>query len=102
MLHMAGSHFGIGTGTGKTPDLIRHACKLITLRELAPKGAASGGVPASALWRPSELKTRDQTIKFAPANAKALGRASTGLYTGDPAIDQILLKYRRPPRIRSV
>jgi hypothetical protein len=91
-----------GTGTGKTPDLISHACKLITLRELAPKGAPSVGVPASELWRVTEMKTRDQTIKFSGPNARTLGKAGVGLFTGDPEIDQILLRYRREPRLRSV
>lgn len=91
-----------GTASGKTPDLIRHACKLLAIRNLPLKGAAVTGVPSSMLWRVSEMKTRDQTIKFTAANAANLGRASMGLYTGDPEIDQILLRYRRTGRIRAV
>lgn len=91
-----------GTASGKTPDLIRHVCKLIAIRNLAPKGAPVTGVPSSAFWRVSEMKTRDQTIKFSGASASSLGRASVGLYTGDPEIDQILLRYRRTPKIRAV
>jgi hypothetical protein len=93
-----------GTGSGKTPDMIRHVCKLLTLRELEPKGNAltGGGLPASQAYRITELRTRDQSIRYGAVSKNTLGRAGVGLFTGDPQIDQILLRYRRTPKLRSV
>lgn len=91
-----------GTASGKTPDLIRRACVLLVLRLLPQRGAPTPTVPSSSAWRVSELRTRDQTIKFAAPSAATLGRAGVGIYTGDPEIDQILLRYRRAPMLRAV
>lgn len=90
-----------GTGSGMTPDLIRRACVLLTVREL-PALASADRDDMRNRWRISELKTRDQTIKYGSTSRSDLGPAGVGIYTGDPEIDQILLRYRRPPKLRAV
>ena len=50
--------------------------------------------------RITEMKTRDQSVKL--ANPADLGVAGPGPFTGDRRIDEILMMYRAPPRLRSV
>lgn len=89
-----------GTSTGKTPDLICEATKLIVMRELTPKYGAAGNDPVFSSANIVEEKTRDQSVKF--ANPTNLGAQSPGPFFGDRRIDSILMRYRLPPRVRSV
>lgn len=91
-----------GTAQGKTPDLICHVCKLMAIRQLPGMADTTGREDAALGWRVTEHKTRDQAIKFAAPDATKQGRAAVGLYTGDPEIDQVLLMYRRPPKLRAI
>lgn len=78
-----------GTPFGGTPFAIRRAAMQLALRVL-PKVADADGSTASA-WRLIEERTRDQSYRLA---------APLGLgvvFTGDPEIDQVLARYRRPP-----
>lgn len=89
-----------GSPYGSVPPLICEATKMLVMRELAPKYTAG---PLDDWWMSHaivEMKTRDQTIKF--ASPSTLGPAGPGLYTGDRRIDNILMQYRLPPRMRSV
>jgi len=79
-----------GSPLGKTPDLIRHAAKLITLREIPTLTESGCRADARDGWRVTEERTRDQTVKYG-------SQAKWGQWIGDPEIDQILVMFMRPP-----
>lgn len=91
-----------GTATGKVPELIRYVAKLMTIRYLARMADISGSADYRESWRVTEIKTRDQTVKWAAPSGSALGRRGVGRFTGDPEIDTILMGFRRPPTMRAV
>lgn len=91
-----------GTASGSTPALIQHACKLLTMRNLPGMADVATREDAAMAWRVIEHKTRDQSIKYSPADITKQGRAAAGLYTGNPEIDMILLRYRKTPKMRSI
>lgn len=77
-----------GTPEGRTPLEIRRACMLFVLRLLHPlAGAAS--TDARNRWRIIEERTRDQSYRLD-------GVKEVGPFTGDPELDSILARYRRP------
>jgi hypothetical protein len=77
-----------GTAEGRTPLEIRRVCILLVLRGIDPlAGAASSD--ARNRWRLVEERTRDQSYRMAEL------RVGNPL-TGDPEIDAILARYRRP------
>lgn len=84
-----------GSPTGRTPLLITRACVLLTLRMLAP-ASDPDAVDARNAWRLLELRTRDQTIKWADPS-RIGGGQGVGVFTGDPEIDNILLLFCAPP-----
>jgi len=51
--------------------------------------------------RTTKLRTRDQEINYSAPTAANMGRQGVGMFTGDPAIDNILMQYRRPIHIGS-
>jgi hypothetical protein len=77
-----------GSETGGVPLEIRRACMLLVLRAIYPL-AGQDSADARNRWRILEEKTRDQSYRLE-------GLKSPGLLTGDPEIDDILLRYRRP------
>ncbi len=77
-----------GTALGRTPLEIRRACMLLVLRLLPRLGDVDAVEDARNRWRLLAEKTRDQSYRLAP------GRE--GELTGDVAIDDILVRYRRP------
>lgn len=81
-----------GSPTGKTPRLINHVCKLLCVRELPKLGNVESRDESMLRGRVTSLRTRDQQITF---NAT---KAGVG-WTGDPAIDTIIARYRRPPSL---
>lgn len=83
-----------GSPTGRTPLLITRACVLMVLRQL-PLATDPDAADALNAWRLTELRTRDQTIKW--ANPADLGARGAGPFTGDPEIDGILLQFVAPP-----
>ncbi len=89
-----------GTSTGKTPDLIGKACKLITIQSIAPFGDLEASQEAASAGNIRRLKTRDQEIEY--QNVKGVGELSVGPFTGDFRIDNILLMYMRPMDIATV
>jgi hypothetical protein len=91
-----------GTSNGKTPDLIRHACKLLCVRNLPPMSQSDEREDLKNAWRVTSHKTRDQSVSWGAPGKSSTGRASVGIFTGDPEIDTILLRYRRQPMMRSV
>jgi hypothetical protein len=77
-----------GTFMGRTPFAIRRATMLLVLRNLSLLG--SGDSSTKSQWRILEERTRDQSYRLAPL-------ASIGvILTGDPEIDLLLARYRRP------
>jgi hypothetical protein len=77
-----------GTPERRTPPSIRRACILLVLRWLHPL-AGDGGFDARNRWRIIEERTRDQSYKLdRPGSSRGP--------TGDPELDAILLRYRRP------
>lgn len=77
-----------GTPEGRTPLEIRRACMLFVLRLLHPL-AGSASTDARNRWRIIEERTRDQSYRLD-------GVRETGPFTGDPELDSILARYRRP------
>lgn len=83
-----------GSTTGRTPREIRRVCMLLVLRWLP---ALHGGDAEDARhgWRVTSMRTRDQSVTFArPGPA--------GPWTGDPEIDRVLRRYRRPMGLGAV
>jgi len=89
-----------GSATGVTPALIENACKRLVIRGLTPLYDADPTDLASSAHRITELRTRDQWIRYGDPNR--LGLAAPGPFTGDREIDNILLMFRRPPLVRAV
>jgi len=88
-----------GSPTGQTPGPIATACALMVIRNLAGP-LSSDAFDAANAWRVTELKTRDQSIKW--ADPSRLGSRGIGAFTGDPQIDTILMAYVRPPQLGAV
>jgi len=89
-----------GSVNGATPLLIEEACKMMVMRMLEPLYAADPTSDALVGHRVVEMKTRDQTVKLASPEKSYL--PGSWPYTGDQRIDQILMSFRAPPRLRSV
>lgn len=89
-----------GTPFGKVPDLVREAVMRIAMTKLAPLWAATGGGSGIGISGPIQSeKTMDQSVSYANLAASGSG-AYVGAYTGDPAVDQLILTFKRPPLIR--
>jgi len=79
-----------GSPTGRTPDLIRHATKLLVMRELPRLGDIDRREDAQRRWRLTGERTRDQSYTLEALRLH-------GAFTGDPEIDNILVAFVRPP-----
>lgn len=79
-----------GTTEGRVPLAIRRACILLVLRWLTPLADEDTAGDARNRWRIIEERTRDQSYKLDRVQ-------QVGSITGDPEIDDILARYRRPP-----
>lgn len=82
-----------GTPEGRTPLEIRRACMLMAMRWLSP--LAHGDNEARQRWRIIEERTRDQSYKLDT-------RSAAPVLTGDPDIDDILLRYRKPAPLGAI
>jgi len=79
-----------GTPLGRTPLAIRRAAMLLVLRQL-PKLTDADSAAARSTWRLLEERTRDQSYRLA-------ARRDAGVVlTGDPEVDELIARYRRPP-----
>ena len=83
-----------GTATGRTPLLISEATKLLALKNLPKKVKSIKSPVAGTIWK---QQTREQRVESGEPSRMAI----QGAFTGDPAIDQIIAAYRRPPRLGS-
>jgi hypothetical protein len=79
-----------GTPDGRTPLAIRRATMLLVLRWLPGLGAGDASSGARQGWRIIEERTRDQSYRLATPGALGV------VFTGDPEIDLVLARYRRP------
>jgi hypothetical protein len=73
---------------GETPPEIRRVAMLCALRLLPPL-TAEASQDARHHWRVIEERTRDQSYRLGP-------QPGTEPFTGDPEIDRVLRRYRRP------
>ncbi len=81
-----------GSAVGRTPDLIRHVTKLLVLREIPTMTDVTRREEQQQRWRIVSERTRDQGYNLDPLR-------SQGAFTGDPAIDAILVAFQRPPSL---
>jgi len=84
-----------GSPLGRTPLEIRRACMLLVLRTLPMLADADAVADARSQWRIIQEKTRDQSYKLDRLRDAAP-------LTGDPEIDRILLRYRRPSGLGAI
>jgi hypothetical protein len=78
-----------GTVEGRTPAAIRLVTMQLVLRALPVLVDGDAWESARQRWRLLEERTREQSYKFGP-------RTLATFLTGDPEIDAVLLRYRRP------
>ena len=78
-----------GTSEGRTPLEIRRACMMLVMTRLPLLGDADAMDEARNRWRIIEERTRDQSYKLDKPG-------TTVTSSGDPAVDEILLRFRRP------
>jgi hypothetical protein len=84
-----------GTTEGRTPLEIRRACILLVMSRLPLLGDTESVEDARNRWRIVEERTRDQSYKLDKPG-------TTTTLTGDPEVDEILLRYRRPMGLGAV
>lgn len=77
-----------GSPTGRTPSAVRRAAMLIALRNISLLG--TGDSAAKSQWRVLEERTRDQSYRLGALPTIGV------VYTGDPEIDLLLARYRKP------
>jgi len=83
---------------GRTPELIRRACILLVVRDLARLGDREAREEAEARRRIVSEKTRDQAVTY----EKPERGGPAGELTGDVEVDRILALYRRPAKMAAV
>lgn len=84
-----------GTPLGRTPLAIRRACMLLVMRLLPRLGDVDALDDARNRWRILSERTRSQSYTLAPLKRE-------GELTGDPQIDDMLMRYRRPHALGAV
>ncbi len=87
-----------GSPAGGTPPLIRKACTMLVIRNLAPMADADATFEAKNKHRVIREKTREQEYELARGGG-ATGDGRDAPFTGDPEIDTILDSYSRPPYV---
>lgn len=93
---------GVAAATGVTPPLIKHACMLMVLRNLAPLADTDAREESLRAGRVTSLRTRDQSISYAGPGAAGGSTRLLGAFSGDPEIDSIIAAYCRPPALGAV
>jgi hypothetical protein len=91
-----------GSANGKTPDDINLVTIMLASKELPLISDDEGRSEASQSWRVTEYRTRDQDVKLARPSVTTTGPASIGPLSGDPTIDNILRRYKRPAMLRAI
>jgi len=91
-----------GSAFGRTPSLVKEAVMRIAMGKLQPLWVTTGGGANIGVTGPvASERTIDQHVTYGDLADKGTTGAFTGYFTGDPAIDQIISTFRRPPRLRS-
>lgn len=85
-----------GTSEGRTPLAIERAAIALVIRWLPRATQLDEQRQTRMQWRIVEERTRDQSYKLAPMSAAAAVPATC---SGDPEVDEILRRYRRPPML---
>jgi hypothetical protein len=83
-----------GSASGKTPDLIRQVCCELAAREVEQL--------ATCQKMSARNKHRVVQQKFSKASTKLQDDFLRGRFTGNPAIDNILMSFRRTMRVSRV
>jgi hypothetical protein len=91
-----------GTSTGRTPTMLRHLCKLVTIRELEYLSDPEARNEWRNSGRVSKHKTRDQEISMTAQAQSPVSILANGLLTGDPEIDGLIKYFRAPSRMKAV
>jgi len=84
-----------GTPMGRTPLPIRRACIVLVHKNIHPLADVDVAQDRRSAWRVLELRTRDQSVRFAPLSQTA-ARREQQLSTNEPEADDLLDAYRRP------
>jgi hypothetical protein len=79
-----------GSPAGRTPEMIRHATKLLVMRDLPLLASTDQREDAQRRFRLTSERTRDQSYTLEALKLH-------GAFTGDPEIDNILVAFVRPP-----
>ena len=79
-----------GSPAGRTPEMIRHATKLLVMRDLPLLASTDLREDAQRRFRLTSERTRDQSYTLEALKLH-------GAFTGDPEIDNILVAFVRPP-----
>lgn len=87
-----------GSPAGGTPPLIRKACMMLVIRNLAPMADQDAVHEQKNKHRLIREKTREQEYELARGGG-AVGDGREAPFTGDPEIDQLLDAYQRPPYV---
>lgn len=82
-----------GSPTGGPPELAKMAIKMIAFREFAKLGDQGERQAWRDRWRLKSEKTRDQSYDMSPQGGE--GGGAGGAFTGDRAIDDIILLFRK-------
>ena len=85
-----------GTLYGRTPRDIIHATMLLVMRELYKLTDVDKREDAQRRWRLLSETTRDQSYKLNQLSGSTGGVGGAGWLSGDPAIDNIIIRYLRP------
>jgi hypothetical protein len=85
---------------GETPTDIARVVMMLVDRERIAIGDAEGRAERQNIGRVRSVSTADQSISYGEGSEGA--RASTGAFTGDADIDEILLAYAAAPRMAVV
>lgn len=85
----------IGDSLGVTPDLLRRVCMMLVARDLLPLSDIQGRLEVQESYRLLSERTREQSYQLAP------GKAGLGWFTGDAAVDDLLVQFVRPIRLSS-
>lgn len=91
-----------GSPFGRTPPDVSYAVQLLVIRNLALLADTEAHTDAIMARRITSLRTRDQSITYSSAGGSGNSTRSTGAFSGDPLIDEIVANYARPPMLAAV
>jgi hypothetical protein len=88
-----------GYPVGVTPELVKHAVRLLVMKDLPKLGDTAARDDAQKRWRLTGESTRDQSYTMFGGVDAATRGALVGGVTGDPEVDNIIIMYKRPPSL---